>query len=265
MDPGSDKTDTTSTETTLSQPPPPPPIIHIYPEEFIPSAAQSPSPFAIHKRISQDLVLLAAYAAAGAVAGAYAVDKLVLKPMINQLTEARRDFHRHAIDGVSSLNEQLTAALRQPPLPPVETEEVEVSGEGEGPKFVDASTQTSTQIQWEINEDALDEALRKTDGLDFPTPAKSLQSISETLPDIAPAPSSLYKEMSSTIDALREYLKEEITKNAYPTSYGGFKPLEGDDLGSKVKSEIRSVKGMLLNIRNFPGAGTSRLASLVGV
>jgi hypothetical protein len=65
------------------------------------------------------------------------------------------------------------------------------------------------------------------------------------------------ESLSGTIDALREYLEGLVySPPAYSYGgYGGAKRDEADDEISRVKREIRAVKGVLLTARSFPGVG----------
>lgn len=96
--------------------------------------------------------------------------------------------------------------------------------------------------------------------VEMPSEVKNFESIRSKLKDFGQAKEEeLYTDLSSKIADFKTYLYE-FESYSFKTSYGGFGTGSSTSTGyggeaiQKVKAEIRSVKGSLLNARTFSSA-----------
>lgn len=188
----------------------------------------------------------------------YAANKLVLSPMFSSLTSARLSFSSKVLKNLETLTTRLaelapasstsvaaTAASKPNPDPNAE----------EGTLFsADVGTQTSTpashaeELDGEDNLENLNSQLRSL------VESHSDGSDSEMM--------FLLEDLTAYLEGLSYETGLGIPRGSvYAGAFGGYgngvESANGskDDPVSKVKMEIRSVKGVLLNTKNFPPAG----------
>jgi len=158
-------------------------------------------------------LLLVLYLSAGAATTMYIVSKLFLQPLVRRVVAARRDFQNHALLKLTLLADQLQ--------------------------------EYSDVIQSDSNEQLTSEA----------SVPQKLSRISDILDSQSKNnETAAHNELSFATEDLLVYLNGLVYSS---TSYGTVFGLNSDDntkrdLYNRVKTEIRSVKGAVLNIRNFP-------------
>jgi len=162
------------------------------------------------------LVLLL-YLSAGTATTIYAISKLFLRPVLNRLIQARREFYQHSLAKVNALNNELS--------------ECDVGGGSP-----EAQSGNLLKIVESLNQES---------------------NSGET---------AAHNELSFATEDLIVYLNNHIYTSAPFTGYGttfgagfgaGSEDSGKNDMITRVKAEIRSVKGAVLNIRNFPSPVTS--------
>ncbi|KAI5846537.1 hypothetical protein DFP73DRAFT_475674 [Morchella snyderi] len=245
---------TTATTTTSSSTPAPVAPIVTYPEFLTPAPPAPPAPLMTAKTLGKSL-----YFATGAAATIYGANKFVLTPMYDALTSARLDLSSTALANLATLNTRLTELL-----PEGAAVKPRRSGGGDsdsdsdtsdpGELFhVDASTQTSADLGADLGDGAELSPDGKLERL-----GAQLQTLVESHSD------GTDNELTFALEDLTSYL-ETLTydwpgTNIYTSPYGGYgggaggKEKDKDDPVAKVKAEIRSVKGVLLNSKNFPAS-----------
>ncbi|KAH8152892.1 uncharacterized protein LAJ45_03118 [Morchella importuna] len=254
----STSTSTAVVPTKPAPPPPPPPAAprprrphrHL-PRIPHPRPPAPPAPLMTAKTLGKSL-----YFATGAAATIYGANKFVLTPMYDALTSARLDLASTALTNLATLNTRLTELLPEgatiKPRRADSDSDSDTSDPGEL-FHVDASTQTSA----DLGADLADGAELSPDGK-LERLGAQLQTLVESHSD------GTDNELTFALEDLTSYL-ETLTyewpgTNIYTSPYGGYgggaggKEKDKDDPVAKVKAEIRSVKGVLLNSKNFPAS-----------
>ncbi|KAH0607711.1 uncharacterized protein H6S33_002745 [Morchella sextelata] len=243
-----------STTTTSSSTPAPVAPIVTYPEFLTPAPPAPPAPLMTAKTLGKSL-----YFATGAAATIYGANKFVLTPMYDALTSARLDLSSTALANLATLNTRLTELLPEgatvkPRRGAGADSDSDSDTSDPGELFhVDASTQTSADLGADL-----------TDGAEL-SPDGKLERLGAQLQTLVESHSDgTDNELTFALEDLTSYL-ETLTydwpgTNIYTSPYGGYgggaggKEKDKDDPVAKVKAEIRSVKGVLLNSKNFPAS-----------
>jgi len=243
-------------ETHPGQQPPPelpkdqPPII-TYPEFLL--HTQKPTPLITARRLLTGLYLVS-----GAVVAVYGISKYVGEPMIESLVSARHSLFESATTNLNTLNEKLEGAVSKIPDKynhSIDEAEDTESIASDPARFFSrtAATQTTPQLSHSPSLSSVSES-PKSD----PT---ALQS--SHLSNLYTSLAALQHSEDTEEDPLKEILRElQEYLDILPMSGGLLTGKSGDGANtdgiSKVKAEIRSVKGALLSARNFPPSVVGR-------
>ncbi|KAI9717440.1 MAG: hypothetical protein M1828_007202 [Chrysothrix sp. TS-e1954] len=248
------------------------PII-TYPEFLM--HANKPPPLVTARRL-----LNIAYIASGTAAAVYGLSKYLVGPMTESLQASRHDFAVNAKEKIEELNKKLGHAISVDPDQVIGENAAGASRSKDADSTSNADTDDSDPTELFHRDFGT-----QTSAMPSPKPKSATSSSSGELLTVERNPddiqafkllhlSSLCKdlntetdsegdtsqEVSTVIKVLHEHLDSlslpatAFTVNAAYDAYG--MPRDGkkdEDEISKMKSEIRSVKGVLLNARNFPG------------
>lgn len=259
-----------------------PPII-TYPEFLIHSS--KPPPIITARRL-----INTAYVAAGASALVYGASKYLITPMSESLSAARHDFAHHTQEQLAKLNAALEGVVSTDPAMLTSTllrqhdshmrsaaghdEYADDASSDSDPTELfhrDFGTQTAdlpapgapaseaTSEDSRIDETPADAQTRQLHRLRTLCKDAAAEEVNEA--DTA-------QEVSSAVKLLEEQLAKLSMPRHSPSAYGIYdnstadQKRDGDEIG-KMKAEIRSVKGVLLSAKNFPGSNSG--ARRVGV
>ncbi|KAF8453489.1 hypothetical protein BGX38DRAFT_1177241 [Terfezia claveryi] len=240
------------------------PLIVTYPE-FLAPPPQPPAP------ITAKSLLSTLYYSAATATTIYAGSKYILQPMYDQLTEARADLAKTALTNLTQFNDKLSALVPSHVRPAFPSPHVTSTGfggteedaliadesDGEG----DDASSTSSLRTHLFHVDASTQTM--PDPLSNPPPPPTSE---EKISTITSHLTTLIDSNSDGADGELQYELEALTtyletlrvdpKDLFPWSgiNTGAVGADGkEDLTMTVKREIRSVKGVLLNSKNFPG------------
>lgn len=238
--------------TLLEDPPRPtkdvPPII-TYPEFLIHS--KKPPPLITARRLLSTL-----YLAFGAAASIYGASKYVVEPMIESLTAARHSLSETASGNLDTLNAKLESAVSKIPegsrKPDDHGSDVD-SISSDPARFFNRSTATQTSPHLSRSASST-----SSEDVHLASPSQlqenSVMEIHKKLADIQPVDAtSLVK---TSISDLRKYLDGLPRVDSIQNGKLWEKPRS--DEYTKLKAEIRGVKGVLLSARNFPSSAAVR-------
>ena len=228
-----------------------PPII-TYPEFLVHS--QKPPPF-----ITANRLLTSLYAISAVAAATYGLSKYIVEPMVEELTSARHALAETATTHLDTLNAKLSGAVSRIP----EASNVLVDDDGSNADSVDsdaahlfsrsAGTQTSPQHSRATS-------LNSTTSI---SPVPPVQLHDEALSSIQTRLSDVYENTKAgnpvreSVDDLKKYLEELPRTYSKPQSGRHWEKPQADEY-SKMKAEIRTIKGVLLSARNFPSGVAAR-------
>ncbi|CUS13050.1 unnamed protein product [Tuber aestivum] len=240
-----------------------PPLI-TYPEFLTPTPPPPPQPL-----VSASNILKSAYFASAVGSTIYGAHKFIFTPMYSTLTDARLDLSSTALKNLTELNTRLrdlvpSRRIQHPTAnsnekayyPSSSSGDEDDSSSTSDPSelfHVDATTQTSPLLDYHPN---------TSDEAEDLTPDGKLEHLSTQLHALVESHSDgMDNELTFALEDLRSYL-ESLTYDwsgssifTSPYEYAGAKGKDGkDDAVAKVKAEIRSVKGVLLNTKNFPAS-----------
>ncbi|KAI9775519.1 MAG: hypothetical protein M1839_001060 [Geoglossum umbratile] len=256
-----------------------PPIV-TYPEFLLPSSP-SPPPILTARRLFTIL-----YLASAAAASMYGTSKYIVNPMTAQLTEARRSLCETAISNLGKLNERLESTVSE--IPSSERKQTEALDDDDAETIdsdptecfhVDAGTQTSPGLSRRTS--VSDSELGKTAEKDAKVVAQEgrLKSIHSRLSELVEGNNDIGQEEADVVARIQD-LKTYLDGLTYSSPYysnnlygglvggaglGGVRGAEGDDAGTKMKSEIRGIKSHLHLIRHqYRSHGSKVLAKDYG-
>jgi len=221
-----------------------PPII-TYPEFLIHS--RKPPPLITARRL-----LTTFYVATGAATTIYGTSKYVVEPMIESLTAVRHSLFETASGNLDTLNSKLESAVSKIPegshQPDDDGSDVE-SMSSDPARFYNRSTATQTSPHLSRST-----SLTSSPGLQPVSPNQlqedGITEIYNKLTGIQLMNTSSLLETS--ISDLRKYL--DGLPHLDSTQSGKLWEKSKPDEYSKLKAEIRGVKGVLLSARNFPSS-----------
>ncbi|KAG0636655.1 peroxisomal membrane anchor protein conserved region-domain-containing protein [Tuber brumale] len=251
-------------KTTATTPTASPPLI-TYPEFLTPAPPPPPQPL-----VSTSNILKSAYFASAVGSTIYGAHKFIFTPMYSALTDARLDLSSTALNNLTELNTRIrelvpSTRVQYPttnsnkknyypssPHSSSSSDEDDSSSTSDPSELfhVDAMTQTSPLPDYNLN---------TSDEAEDLTPDGKLEHLSTQLHALVESHSDgMDNELTFALEDLRSYL-ESLTYDwgsssifTSPYEYAGAKGK--DDAVAKVKAEIRSVKGVLLNTKNFPAS-----------
>ena len=245
-----------------SEPPPSakgerPPII-TYPEFLLQS--KKPPPL-----ITTDRVLSAFYLASGTAAALYGFSKYLMEPMVESLTVARHSFFENASSNIVKLNEQLESTVSNIP------DNMDYVGEKDGSDSDSLSsdparffsrtiaTQTSPHLSRSTSSASVNEKpSSSTAAIHADQMSKMLDFLSELNQEESDAPDPVKENFRLLTEYLHDLPMLGRTGQFQTAKQAGQKPEQRIDGVSRVKTEIKSVKGVLLSARNFPAGIPSR-------
>jgi hypothetical protein len=198
------------------------------------------------------------YMGAATAATVYSANKLIVTPMLDALTAARLDFSATVKKNLDELNSRLlelapASYVARKGLVRVreEDEESETSSDVSDPSelfHVDAQTQTSPSLSGHGDDDEM--------GTGAMTPDSKLEELKSQMKVLVESHSDgTDNELTFLLEDLTSYLEgltydSAVSSNIYSSPFGGYggqADKDKDDPIVKVKQEIRSVKGVLLN------------------
>ncbi|KAL7275092.1 hypothetical protein RUND412_001994 [Rhizina undulata] len=225
-----------------------------YPEYLSP-APKPPAPLVTAKSL-----IASVYLASGAAATIWGANKFVLTPMFDALTAARLELSGVAIKNLDELNERLTELVPENKRGSVRVRDSDDpdsdTDSDAGNMFgTDAMTQTSPSLEalnW--NDEDVDLSLLSAES--------KLERLSGQLTTLVESHSDgTDNELTFALEDLTSYLEtltfdSSYSNSFYTSPYGGYNAGKDgkEDPILKVKQEIRSVKGVLLNSKNFPAS-----------
>lgn len=239
----------------------PTPTIVTYPEWLAPPPPPGPRPL-----VTGSTLIKSAYFGAATAATIYGANKLIVTPMIDALTAARLDFSTTVKRNLDELNSRLSelspsshvAGLGNASYRARDDDEDSESSEISDPSelfHVDAQTQTTPSLSGHGDDD--------DQGTGAMTPDSKLEELASQMKVMVETHSDgTDNELIFLLEDLTSYLERLITDSTMSSGLytGPFGPYanqtekDKEDPIAKVKQEIRSVKGVLLNTKNFPAS-----------
>lgn len=238
----------------------PPPII-TYPE-FL-TKPQRPPPLITPSRLANIVAV-----SGGVWALIYGLAGLLVKPMAENLNEARSEYYHHVNEKLGQLVEKLEGAVSEVPYKngrPLKSQKPNhsmddnesVTSDPTELFHRDVGTQTSPPPSlYETNTSNKEENAVDSE-------AKQLSAISAALRELTLIHT---QKAESNADVRSEIgqIRDQVDKLAYPpmqdfSTYGGLsygQSAEADDEFKRTKDAIRSVKGLFLSSRSFPAVAT---------
>ncbi|KAH0556860.1 hypothetical protein GP486_005348 [Trichoglossum hirsutum] len=250
-----------------------PPIV-TYPEFLLPSPG--PPPLLTARRLFTTL-----YLAGAAAASILCTSKYIIAPMAEQLTEARHSLGETAISNLGKFNEKLENAVSE--VPPAERNQPMRSDDGEDTESVDSDptecfhvdvgTQTSPSLSRRSSIAASESEEIPDRGSKVATQERRLKSLHSRLSELVEDNNDIGQEEADVMASIQD-LKTHLHGLTYSSPYysnnlymglggsgvsgGGVRGAEGEDASVQMKSEIRGIKSVLLNAKNFPATSSSR-------
>lgn len=239
-------------ESAISRPTHDHPPILTYPE-FL-TKPQSPPPLVTTSRL-----LNALYAATGLATLLYGAGKFVFAPMVEDLADARSDFHHAVLQKLGRALSQLEETVSTPPSTyRTRLAHAAAHEDADDPSEMfhrDVATQTSdlpsprpltaaaTAPLWEQQHAKLAALTRSLETLrdDLQTQCGDIQGLK-----------SLVDDFRDDLDALTFPTHSELASGF--GMYGRAQRHEPDDELRRVRDNARRVKGVLLRTKNFPAA-----------
>lgn len=234
-----------------------PPII-TYPE-FLTTPPQ-PAPLITAKRLLTTLYLFG-----GLSALLYGTSTHIIAPLVESLTESRHDLAVTAQTKLDKLIAKLEGVVSTVPAPAHTTsipyrDETDSDSDPTELFHRDIGIQTSP---FSSRPASPSPELSKTSVVDTQTTRLSeLSTHLQTLRQNSQSEGEDYVELTTTLDVVREYVQSlAFSSTTYGSTFNGYPGLEkeeNNDEISKMKAQIRAVKGSLLSARSFPSSATRR-------
>ncbi|MCJ1397798.1 hypothetical protein MMC11_000994 [Xylographa trunciseda] len=250
-----------------AEPSPGPPII-TYPEFLVQS--HRPAPL-----ITRSTLLSAAYMSSVAAATVYGSSKYLLNPMLDSLNAARHSLFETTSVGLETLNQKLETIVSTIPSSASKPKhgELELGSDLDDDDDLESDVSdptelfhrdTGTQTSLPVSYNSSSMSLQYSDPSStapLSTQTAGLKTLTTNLSSILSSSTSVVDEDDVTlfgIGSLREYLLEITYGRGSISSRGDAKKQNVDDEISRVRAEIRGVKGVLLSAKSFPGTATGR-------
>lgn len=234
---------------SMTPPNPTPPII-TYPE-FLLRPKHAPL-------VTPTRLLNSIYAFSALGATIYGLSRFVIEPMVEKLSSARHDMYEYTEPQLHALNQRLEKSVSSDPLDTSERQDPHEADDMIGPTPISAQTNRNTESA--DTSDESDEKHALTSTCDAQT--KTTNTLSSTLSDLLSASESEAFTAQTTQDAIQD-LKMTVDGILYRSSLrghvGAFTKNVNESSGSRtdtsalLKTEIRSVKGLLLGARSLRG------------
>jgi hypothetical protein len=244
-----------------------PPVI-TYPEFLV--HANKPAPL-----VTTSLLVNTAYVTAGLYATIYGLSKYIIAPMEAALTQSRHDLLTHTTEQLEDLNSRMTNMVSTVPQSgslPLKSGNEHRHADNDSDTTSDSDptelfhrdfgTQTSPALSRRASSS-------EDSSSDTPTDVTTghesrLKIMASHLKDLETSGEPNLRtedDMAKQLSSLTSYLNEMSFSSPYyryGSNYSWSTPTAGatasskDDEIEKLKTEIRSVKGVLLSTRNFP-------------
>lgn len=240
-------TSTTQSGDTLPPSKDVPPII-TYPEFLIHS--HKPPPLVTARRLLTTL-----YVSTGAAATVYGTSKHIVEPMIEALSVARHSLSETACTNLDILNSKLENAVSK--LPETLSERSDAGSDVESvssdpARFFNRSAATQTSPHLSRSTSA--SSVTSQPILPIQSQENTINEIYKQLADFADSDAT--SSIKSSISDLQHYLEGLPQENSTQNRKMWEKPKS--DEYTKLKAEIRGVKGVLLSAKNFPSSAAVR-------
>ncbi|KAJ9619316.1 hypothetical protein H2203_008645 [Taxawa tesnikishii (nom. ined.)] len=238
-----------------------PPIV-TYPEFLV--KPQKPPPLVTVNRL-----LNTAYAAGGLAAIVYGFSKYIIKPMEENLTEARHELYQHRQERLDELNEKLSGLVSK--VPPAKAKPISQDEEDAADADVESITSDPTELfHRDIGTQTEDlpssSSPKASSKAEKPTPETTIEkqntrlkvliSHIEEITAHANKNSTSNEGVKGSLADLKEYLDNMVYNSMSRGDIwsAGPGPEKKDDAIAALKQEIRGVKGVLLSAKRFPAA-----------
>lgn len=222
-----------------------PPII-TYPEFLVHS--QKPPPLITSQRLLTTL-----YLASGAAATVYGTNKFLIEPMVASLSSARHSLFETASSNLSTLNEKLEEVTSKFPETSFNSSDSNPeSEESDAARYFTRSAATQTSPDLSSSSSLASSNPFGPGSSPILLQEAALSDIHDRLDDLRPEDPEAPNPVKDKLDELRTYL-EGLAYNRNQT-----RDMWNQDPVAKVKTEIMSLKGLLLSARNFPSGVSVR-------
>ena len=222
-----------------------PPII-TYPEFLVHS--QKPPPLITSQRLLTTL-----YLASGAAATVYGTNKFLIEPMVASLSSARHSLFETASSNLSTLYKKLDEAASKFPETSFNSSDSDPeSEESDAAHFFTRSAATQTSPDLSASSSLASPVPLGPGSSPILLQEATLSDIHDRLDDLRPEDPETPNPVKDKLDELRTYL-EGLAYNRNQT-----RDMWNQDPVAKVKTEITSLKGLLLSARNFPSGVSVR-------
>jgi hypothetical protein len=250
-----------------------PPVI-TYPEFLV--HANKPPPL-----VTTSFLFTTAYLASGLAASMWALSKYIVLPMQANLSECRHDFFTHTSTKLESLNSKLSSVVSAIPASRPTTTQGKVGDHPDNASESSHDSDPTELFHHDIGTQTSPTLLSRRSSLSsslsssLPTDTiaqheERLRVLSSHLKDLQFSNREAAEkegDMSSQLTHLNSYLSEMKYSNSYMSSkylgpwsnlgaMGSAGNNENQDEIDRVMKDIRAVKGVLVNTRNFAPAGT---------
>ena len=216
-----------------------PPII-TYPEFLL--HTQKPPPLITAQRL-----LTAGYAISGAAAVLYGTSKYLVEPMLDSLSNARHAWFENTHSNLHTLNAKLEENVSTVPNQVHGPQEEETVDDG-APFFSrTVATQTSPRLSQSSSQSSVSSVASPSTPVNQASQLLDIQSKLQGLE----ASDNPDKSLKKALDEFSTYLNG-LPETDNPNSIRRKSHPPTNDSISKMKTEIRGVKGVLLSARNFP-------------
>ncbi|KAI0137154.1 peroxisomal membrane anchor domain-containing protein, variant 1 [Xylariales sp. AK1849] len=238
---------TTSSPVKASSSSDTPPII-TYPE-FL-TRPQRPPPLLTPRRLLNILTI-----AGTGWTLLYGVARFVVSPMVQARDEARSDYYRHVNTKLSTLVEKLEGMVSVVPYKNGKPLKSELHSADDS-SYDDPTELFHRDIGTQTSQETTPALASKPEEKAFDKQMRQLIHMSSMLREYSEKTTRRTEKIADIRSEIREF-NDELDKMAHPPmpEYSGIgSSPEPEDEFTKVKKEIRSVKGMLLSAKMFPAA-----------
>jgi hypothetical protein len=206
----------------------------------------------------------------------YGLSKFIIAPMSTRLAESRHELFEHAKEKLDEFNTKLGHVVSVDPAhrATATTSEAadDISEVGSDPTELfhrDVGTQTTPTLSQKSSDLGANDDTSTT--ASHVRRVNIITSHAKELEEMQAAKEKSHNSLRTAVSDLTSYLTEMSYQTSYyspmPGLYGGTYGLPGgkdgkNDQVEAVKADIRAVKGVLLNARNFPTGGPSAVSRL---
>ncbi|KAH8160720.1 hypothetical protein CIB48_g7532 [Xylaria polymorpha] len=231
----------------------------------IPHKASRPPPLITPSRVANILAV-----SGGVWALLYGISGLVVKPMVDNLNEARSEYYEHVNGKLSQLVDKLEAAASEVPYKNGKPLKYQLQDRALDDN--ESTTSDPTELfhrdigtQTSPPPSIIGTTSNASNSSEKPVDiqANRLSAISASLRELTAMHTQKAESNSDLRSAIGE-IRDQVDKLSYPPvqdflTFGGLgygQSAEPDDEFKKTKDAIRSVKGIFLSSRSFPAVAT---------